>query len=82
MLLFEDHFIIRLMVQKSYFANAVLGRCFPNFSVCWHSKKAKQISLHNGHMNLFMLIGGSITGDREKGDDLFFEITTFSGNIT
>ena len=37
----------------------------------------------NSHMNQFMLIASSITGDSEKDDDHFFwEITTFSGNIT
>ena len=45
---------------------------FPNFFVCWHCKKAKQISRHTSHMNLFILIAKSITDDSEKGNDLFF----------
>ena len=48
-----------------------LQQCFPNFFVHWYSKKAKKILLHNSHINLFKLITSSITGDSEKGDDLF-----------
>ena len=46
-----------------------LGKCFLNFFVCWHSKKAKEISWHNSHRNLFMLIAGSITNNSEEDDD-------------
>ena len=62
----------------------LLKQCFPNFFICWHSKIATQILRHYSHMNLFMLIARSITGDSEKGDDVFcfLEIITFSGNIT
>ena len=45
--------------------------CFPNSFVCCHSKKAKQFSRHNSHMNLFMLIASRVTGDSKKGNDFF-----------
>ena len=38
---------------------------------CRHSKRAKLILWHKSQMNLFTLIASSITGDIEKGDDLF-----------
>ena len=40
--------------------------------ICWQNKKPNQISRLNSHMNLFILIESSITGDSEKGDDPFF----------
>ena len=51
------------------------------FFVFLQSNKAK-FSRHNSHMNQFMLIASGITGDSEKGDDLFLFVTTFLGYIT
>ena len=58
---------------------ARLQQCFPNFFVGRHSKNGKHHTPHNGHMNLFMLIASSITGDSEVCDHLFLEISTFFG---
>ena len=76
----------KLMFQLhllSFYGYNCIDQCFPNFFVCWHIKKAKHISRHYSCMNLFILIASSITGDSEKGDDLFFlEVNTFPSSIT
>ena len=43
---------------------------FPKLFCLLAQKKVKQNSRHNSHMDLFMLIASSITGDSEKGDAL------------
>ena len=67
------------MYQAKYY----LYQCFPNFFVCSHCKKAKQISQRNSQVNQLILIANCITCDNEKGENLLFlEFTTFWGNIT
>ena len=57
---------------KQVCAKYSLDQHFRNFVVCWHSKKAKQISRYNSHTNVLILHASSITDHSKKSDDLFF----------
>ena len=75
---FKDSFAITRKSEVKRFtkllnrSGKVIKQCFPNFFVCWHRIKAKQISLHTSHINLFKFIASSIACDSKKGDDLLF----------
>ena len=75
----------RKQFSVKFFLSGQYANCFCNKksyakTVCGHSKNAKQISRHNSHMNLFILIASSITGDSDKSDDLFFGDHHLFGN--